>query len=151
MRVRWLHLALMELGDQVAEIPGPGDNPRIAEYHSVTTLPVDLASQDATPWCSSFVAWTMERAGLQSPRSARARSWLDWGKRLEAPRLGCVVVFRRGQNPAAGHVGYWCGERNGLTYTLGGNQRDRVSVARYHTADVLGYRWPLLVAGEQEA
>lgn len=132
----WLSIARTELG--VAEIPGADHNERILEYHATTTL---RATTDETPWCSSFACWVMERAGYQSTRSAAARSWLQWGRKLDAPTEGCIVVLKRGA-PPSGHVGFFVGEDANRVRLLGGNQGNRVSEAWFPRADVLGYRIP---------
>lgn len=129
--------ALLELGDGVSELKGSDHNPRILEYHATTTL---RATEDEVPWCSSFVNWCVEREHAEGTKSAAARSWLKWALPLHNPVLGCVVVLSRGANPASGHVGFWVGERRGKVYVLGGNQGDRVSIARFPVASVLAYR-----------
>jgi uncharacterized protein (TIGR02594 family) len=98
---KWLEVAMREIG--VVEVPGPGDNPRVIEYHQATTL---KATDDSVPWCSSFVNWCMKEAGIQGSGSAAARSWLNWGKKLDSPRNGCIAVLKRGNNPNNGHVAF---------------------------------------------
>jgi hypothetical protein len=73
----------------------------------------------------------------------RARSWLTWGKPLEKPIPGCVVVLKRGNNPHQGHVGLYVQPgKDGTIYVLGGNQGDAVTIAKFRKSSVLGYRWP---------
>lgn len=129
----------MELYDGVAEIPGEKDNARILAYHSTTTL---RATDDEVAWCSSFVNWCIQRAGINGTRSAAARSWMSWGERLDTPRLGALVVYRRPPSDWSGHVHFFVEQRGSWIYGLGGNQGNRVSIARYDAADVLGIRWP---------
>lgn len=133
----WMEIAKGELG--VAEVAGGEDNPRILEYHAVTSL---HATADEVPWCASFASWCLEQVGIESPRRANARSFLDWGEALAGPRHGCIVVFSRGKNPAAGHVAFYDSRHGDYLRVLGGNQGDQVSYARFSEADVLGYRWP---------
>lgn len=135
---RWMTIALAEKGQ--AEIAGPKANPRIVEYAAATSL---KATTDEVPWCSSFVNWVMGQAGISGTGSAAARSWLDWGQALDGPKIGAVVVFSRGDDPAAGHVGYVYGEGITTLDVLGGNQHDMVGVSRYPKEKVLGYRWPI--------
>jgi uncharacterized protein (TIGR02594 family) len=146
----WLHIARGELG--VREIPGPRANPRIVEYLAETALRTHrMGATDETAWCSAFMCWVMERAGIRSPRSAAARDWLKWGTPIDTPRLGCVVVLDRKdpRNPRAAHVALYA--RRGLPVgteleLLGGNQRPttgQVSVAPYEAKRLLGYRWPV--------
>jgi len=133
----WVTLAEKELDTK--EIPGSVHNSRIVEYHACTTL----KATDDTPWCRSFVNWCMYHAGFMPTRSAAARSWLDWGLRLPEPINGCIVVFRRGSSPTAGHVGFFHSVgRHGLIRVLGGNQSNKVCYANYRQSDVLGYIWP---------
>jgi uncharacterized protein (TIGR02594 family) len=131
----WLRAAAGELG--VAEVPGPGDNPRIAAYHGATAL---AATDDEVPWCSSFANWCMREAGLGGTGSAMARSWLAWGKACGGG-LGSVVVLSRGKAPA-GHVGFEVWRDATRVWLLGGNQGDRVKVQAFPRAAVLGCRWP---------
>lgn len=137
----WLAIARAELG--VRETPGEGSTPRVLEYLRATRLPPSMYD-DETPWCSAFACWVMERAGLASPRSAGARSWLRWGMPMVTPRLGCIVVLSRpsADNPHSGHVGFWLGKGERGPRVLGGNQGNAVSVREYAASRVLGYRWP---------
>jgi uncharacterized protein (TIGR02594 family) len=132
---KWLHVALDELGTQ--EVRG-GENPRILDYHTATTL---RALEDEVPWCSSFANWCIFEAGLKGTKSAAARSWLKWGKPCEA-RLGAVTVLQRGTSTWQGHVGFLLQATKTGLWLLGGNQGDSVNIAIYAPSKLLGYRWP---------
>jgi uncharacterized protein (TIGR02594 family) len=132
----WLIIAEGERG--TSEVQG-GENPRIIEYHTTTTL---KAKEDEVSWCSSFVNWCMVKAGIKGTGLANARSWLAWGEPLTTPRLGCVVIFERGTDPAAGHVAFFIDDLGDRVKVLGGNQSDQVKYSNYPRAHVLGYRWP---------
>ena len=132
---RWLTIAKGELG--VKEIPGSGDTPRIVEYHQTTTL---KATDDEVPWCSSFVNWCLEQAGIRGTKSAAAASWREWGEELEAEgRLGCIVVMRR---KGGNHVGFYMSEDADGVFVLGGNQGDAVNVKYFPLEIVTHFRWP---------
>lgn len=134
----WLAIARRELG--VAEIPGEEHSARILEYHWATTL---RATADEVPWCAAFVCWVLEKASIDSPRSAAARDFLKWGVQLPEPRPGCIVVLKRGTQAWQGHVTLfdgWAGP--GKFRGIGGNQSNRVNVQTFSAAGVLGYRWP---------
>jgi len=142
MTTRWYQIAVREMGQQ--EIAGDANNPRILTYQAATGLG---AKTDEVPWCGSFVAWVMGRAGIKYDRNnaARAKSWLQWGTALKSPVDGCVVILNRGSNLSLGHVtffGGWVDSTHGQFYGLGGNQSNRVSIAKFNTAQVAGYRWP---------
>ena len=149
----WLVVAQAEEQLGVTEIPGAEHNPRILLYHDETTLD---ASTDEVPWCSSFVNYCLKECllGLGGTKSARARSWLEWGVSLSIPPTGAIVVLKRGGGgqpgpeviDAPGHVGFFVNRASygclaGLEI-LGGNQSDRVCTERYPASRVLGYRWP---------
>lgn len=132
----WLTVARAEVGIQ--EYDGAEHNPRIIAYLRSTGNP---ATADETPWCSAFVNWCMVQAGAPGTGSARARSWLTWGRALGAPRPGCITVFRRGTDPNAGHVAFFVARRGAFIDVLGGNQRNSVRISSYPAGDWLGYRW----------
>ena len=81
----------------------------------------------------------LEHVEIKSTRSVAAKSYLEWGKKLENPVCGGIVVFtRRG-------VGFVVGEEKGKTGNLpvlGGNQSDVVCIKSFTTRNVVGYRWP---------
>ncbi len=133
---KWLDIAMKEQGQK--EVKGKNFNPRIVEYHSVTTL---KATSDEVPWCSSFVSWCLEKAGVKSTRSAAAKSYETWGDPLEKPIEGCIVVLTRG-NGDERHVGFFVGENSTMITLLGGNQADKVGVDWFLKTRVLAYRWP---------
>lgn len=133
----WLRVAFSEVGQE--EIIGRKHNKRIVEYHSQTTL---KATTDEVYWCASFVCWVLHTAGLTSTRSAAARSFLNWGDKINTPKRGCVVIFKRPPSPTSGHVGFYLSEDQKDIYVLGGNQDNKVNVKKYSKNNLLGYRWP---------
>lgn len=137
----WYAIATREMETGIDEITGADrHNPRIVEYHQTTTL---HSMDDETPWCSSFVNWCMMKAGQKRTKSAAARSWLKWGKPLEAPQLGCVVVFSRPPKPTSGHVAFFAKKDRDRILVLGGNQSNQVNISSYPAAKLLDYRWPI--------
>lgn len=130
----WLQIARREYGQ--AELRG-AENPRIILYHSVTTL---KAKEDEVPWCSAFACYCMEDAEIISPRSARARDWLNWGKKPLFMRPGAVVILSRGVD--SGHVGFFLRNEGSKVVLLGGNQGDKVCEMAFEKASILGVRWP---------
>lgn len=107
-------------------------NPVIVEFFSATrTQP----SGDTTAWCAAFMNFCLIKAatGKTLPAnaatptlSAAARSFREWGKSVAdlgvAPRPGDIVVFRRKDSPAHGHVGFFLAEKADSVLVLGGNQ-----------------------------
>lgn len=121
----------------VAEVPGPGDNQRIGEY----LKSVGLGPDDETAWCSAFVNWCHEQAGLTGTDKGNARSWLKWGHNVTEPRVGDIVVLWRGARDSwQGHVGFVAGISGAVVLILGGNQGDAVTITAYSRERVLGFR-----------
>jgi uncharacterized protein (TIGR02594 family) len=146
----WLAVARKYIGQK--EIPGPRHNSFILKLWRRIKRPY---IEDETPWCAAFVGYCIEACGLHltSTRSEAARSYQDWGVRIDRPIPGCVVVFWRG-NPRgfSGHVGFVTGvTREGHLIVLGGNQGDEVSEKAFTRDRVLSYRWPLGVPVPKEA
>lgn len=118
---KWMAIARDEIG--VKEYSGSADNPDVVKYlKSIDTLSVSAQRNDETAWCSAFVNWCMEKADIKGTEKANARSWLQWGHKLDTPKIGCVVILWRG-SPAGwqGHVGFFVKETPSNIYLLGGN------------------------------
>lgn len=139
----WLGAAWAEFG--VRETPGEADTPEILSYFR--EVGDTSAETEATPWCAAFAGAMLKRAGYAGTGSLLARSYLGWGEALTEPRLGAVTVLSRGDDPTAGHVGFYLGEAQGKLFLIGGNQGDAVTVAAFDKARLLGLRWPSRRAG----
>jgi len=135
----WLRVARGELG--VRAFDAGASNPRITGYHAGTNI---AGYDDKANWCSSFVDWSLRRAGVAGTGSALARSWLDWGEPIAEPRPGCIAVLWR-EDPRSwkGHVGFFVRRDGEDVVLLGGNQLGAVREQRHPAANVLGYRWPV--------
>lgn len=134
-----IKVAVAEIG--VKEIPGQEHEKRIVEYAKESGFK-DIGD-DETPWCSIFVNWCCQQAGLQRTHRANARSWLAVGLPVDDPVPGDVVVFWR-ENPDSwkGHVGIFMGfsKNRSRVFCLGGNQKNTVSIQAYEASTVLGFR-----------
>lgn len=146
MRITAFDIAQRFVG--VTETPGLTATPQI-----LAMLRLDGAwpSDDSVPWCSAFTNWIAWLLRLPRSKSLAARSWLEVGRpvSLEQAEPGFdVVVFSRGKGKqpdasvidAPGHVGFFAGVEGDNVLSLGGNQGDSVSVARFPKARVLGVR-----------
>ena len=149
---KWLEHARLHVGTK--EFKGTQANPAVLEFFKAVGH--DEIDDDATSWCAAFVGAMLKLSGYPLPPKATnllARSYLKYGKVLDAPRVGCIVVFWRG-NPSSwqGHVGFYISEDEKHIYCLGGNQGNAVNITKYTKDRVLGYRWPIAVdAKELEA
>lgn len=132
----WITTALTFRGQK--EIRGHRDNPVVVALWALGKA--GNVNDDETPWCAAWVSAVLELAGIKSARTGWSRSYLKWGKKIQGPAPGCVVVFKRG---SGGHVGFVVGkDQRGNLMVLGGNQSDAVNVKPFTTQRVLGYRWP---------
>ncbi|RJG52497.1 TIGR02594 family protein [Sphingobium terrigena] len=140
-------IAQAELTLDVREVTGPQNNSRIVLYHSSTS---GGAAPDETAWCSSFVNYCVEQAGLKGTDSKWARSWHDggWGEAVtDDPRPGDIVVWRRqSASGDGGHVGFFVEKIGSDTIrVLGGNQSNRVRISDYPVKGTLaGMKYTLL-------
>lgn len=126
------------------EVPGPGDNPRIATYLHATSLGTPDNVNDETPWCSAFVNFVFSQAHVVGTHSALAASWLRWGVPAPTPsQYGDVVVLAR---PGGHHVAFCLdadpSPTHPVVWLLGGNQGDAVSVAAFERSRIVGVRRP---------
>lgn len=140
----WMGIARNEMGQK--EITGHEDNPRILSYHASTTL---RATNDETPWCSSFVNWCLKQVGIKGTNSAAAGSWLHWGT-VSGPVPGAIVVIcsskgtNRSFSTSGAHVGFLIEETSTHYRLRGGNQGNSVKESSFPKATwtLLGSRWP---------
>ncbi|MEM1299609.1 MAG: TIGR02594 family protein [Pseudomonadota bacterium] len=128
-------VAKAELDLDIREVPGSGNNPRIVMYH--TTTNAWSGTDDAVPWCSSFVNYCVEQSGRIGTSSQTARSWENWGQDVSAaPQEGDIVVFERVGK--GGHVAFLVEDLGDHVSVLGGNQSDRVRISTYPKNGRLG-------------
>ena len=132
----WLIEAEKYIG--LKEVAGPKSNPTVVGFWK--RIHLSGISNDDVPWCAAFVGAVLENVGLGSTKSGLAKSYLNFGTKQTTPTLGSIVVFSR---TGGGHVGFVVGKDSaGNLFVLGGNQSDSVSVKKFTTANVVGYRWP---------
>ena len=134
----WYDEARKMLG--VREGPGKSNNAAVIKLYAESGHA--WVKEDSVAWCAAYVGAMLRRAMLKSSGSLAARSYLKWGERLDKPKLGCVVVFSRGNHAWQGHVGFYAGETRTHVKVLGGNQSNMVKIANYPKSRLLGYRWP---------
>lgn len=97
-----------------------------------------------TAWCAAFVNAVLAANGFKGTGSLAARSFLNFGQDSTSnPQEGDIVILRRGNNQAQGHVGFFRGfDDKGNVRVLGGNQGNGVNTQSFNRNDVLGFRRP---------
>lgn len=104
-----------------------------------------LGDPRALPWCGDFVQTVIALSLPQEPMVSQpyaARGWLRFGVGC-TPCFGAVAVFWRGSKTGTkGHVGFLVGDDENFWYVLGGNQSNKVCIARMVKARLLETRWP---------
>jgi uncharacterized protein (TIGR02594 family) len=131
----------------IQEKVGAGSNPTLLAWAKATGLD-RYYKDDAIAWCGLFMGYVALQAGWQPPINLLgARNWLKFGVSVEdspTPKyaaLGDVLVFWRGSRSGwSGHVGIYVGEDSTSYHVLGGNQSDKVSIARVAKDRLLGAR-----------
>lgn len=135
----WVLHALGEL--YTHEVAGAQNNPRIVNYWKQGGILVKV-TDDETPWCAAFVGAMLSAGEVKGSLLANAKSYLQWGVPITEPVFGAVVVLNRPPNDWQGHVAFAVGADAAGVHLLGGNQGDRVSIARFDRSRVAGVRWP---------
>lgn len=134
---KWLTLA--RTFNDLREVPGPASNPTILGWLGKLKA---WWKEDATPWCGTFVAYTLQESGLPIIKEwYRAKAWATYGSNLRPDRLapGAILVFGRDNG---GHVGYYVGEDQTSYHVFGGNQSDKVCRTRILKTRLIASRWP---------
>jgi uncharacterized protein (TIGR02594 family) len=156
-RYQWLHTintlprtiteALTHYG--IVELPGAKNNATIMGWASeLTAAGCNLSDYlgDSVPWCGLFCAYvTYKRRGnikevVSSP--LWARSWANYGKPVQSPGLGDVLVFTRN---GGGHVGFYVAEDKDCFHVLGGNQSNSVTITRIAKSRCIAFRRPIYI------
>jgi len=92
-------------------------------------------------WCADFVNFVLRRSGYPTTNSRAAKSFLDYGKRIDSPRVGAIVVLSRARD--GGHVGIVRGtDGAGNIIVISGNHGNKVWESPYPKDRVLGYVIP---------
>lgn len=135
---RWTALARDYIG--TAEIPGSRHNKDIVEMHRSVS---GVAHSDETPWCAAYANFILGKAGIKGTGSLMARSFSRWGDDVKGdPPVGAIVVLSSSRGPASGHVGFCVGVDSSYVHLLGGNQGDKVSIAKFPKSKIVAVRWP---------
>jgi uncharacterized protein (TIGR02594 family) len=93
-------------------------------------------------WCADFMNFVLRRAGGKGTKSRAARSFLDYGKKLDGPRVGAIAILYR-KGPNNGHVGVVRGtDGQGNPILVSGNHGHAVRQAVYSKSRVLAYVMP---------
>jgi len=95
-------------------------------------------------WCADFMNFILGQTGQSGTGSRAARSFLKYGKPLDGPRVGAIVVLtRNGAHSESGHVGIVRGtDGEGNPIVISGNHGKRVAESIYKKEKVLGYFMP---------
>jgi uncharacterized protein (TIGR02594 family) len=123
----------------VTEVKGPKHHPIIAGW--LTKLGA-WYRDDESPWCGTFCAAIMKECGYSYPKLfMRALEWAKWGYPCPKPIEGCIAVKTR---KGGGHVTIVVGRHtDGSLLCLGGNQGDKVSIAKYREDEFIAFRYPM--------
>jgi len=118
-------------------------NPKVVEW--IERFTGSKASSLTTPWCAYWLCAKLEDAGWPSTRSGLARSFLNYGTKIDHKddrkwKIGDIGIIWRGkQNDGwSGHVFFIVGWTKTTVIGLGGNQGDAVSLQSFPRSKLLG-------------
>ena len=93
-------------------------------------------------WCADFMNFVLHKAGGNGTKSRAARSFLEFGKKLDGPRVGAIAIMYR-KGPNNGHVGVVRGtDGQGNPIVVSGNHGPTVTQSVYPKAKVMAYVMP---------
>jgi len=130
----------------IAEIVGKQHNPIILGWADELGYE-GIFQTDETPWCGLLMAKVAKDADKEIPEAPyRARNWAMFGRAVDKPMLGDVLVYQR---PGGHHVGlYVAHDVQGFYHTLGGNQGNKVGIVRMDKDRCVAIRRPIFKIGQ---
>ena len=129
-----------DAAEAAAQVPGAaGVLLEALRWRGRTARQIGLPSQ---LWCADFMNFVLRKAGGKGTHSRSARSFLEYGKKLDGPRVGAIaILYRRGTNN--GHVGVVRGtDGQGNPVIVSGNHGNAVRQSTYPKSKVLAYVMP---------
>jgi uncharacterized protein (TIGR02594 family) len=129
-----------DAADAAAEVPGAAAVLLEAlRWRGRTAKQLGLPTQ---LWCADFMNFVLHKAGANGTKSRAARSFLQFGKKLDGPRVGAIAIMYRA-GPNSGHVGVVRGtDGDGNPIIVSGNHGNMVRQAVYPKGKVLAYVMP---------
>jgi uncharacterized protein (TIGR02594 family) len=92
-------------------------------------------------WCADFLNFVLKKTGIDGTHSRAAKSFLAFGRKVDDPRVGAIVILKRARN--GGHVGIVRGtDGQGNPVVVSGNHGKKVAQSTYPKSRVLGYVMP---------
>jgi len=121
------------------ETKGNASNPQILMWANEIKNYLGIEyNSDSMPWCGLFIGICAKRAFYNPPPIClRAKSWLKFGRDVDTPMFGDILVFER---PQGGHVGLYIAEDETSFYVLGGNQSDKVCIVPINKDRIISAR-----------
>ncbi len=138
MEPRYITEAKALLGEK--EIKGRLANEKIVELFKDSGH--NTVISDEVPWCSAFVGACLARANKPHTGSLVARSYLNYGKKLDEPEINCIGIMKRGNSSWEGHVGFVVAFDKTSVTLLGGNQKNSVSIQKFPRKSFIGFVVP---------
>jgi uncharacterized protein (TIGR02594 family) len=118
----------------IKEAYGKADNPTLMAWASSLGQDVkEVFVADSVAWCGLFIGIVAKNSGKEVVKSPLwALNWGNFGNYAQIPMFGDVLVFTRitEEGKKAGHEGLYIGEDDDCYHVLGGNQSDKVCIAR---------------------
>jgi uncharacterized protein (TIGR02594 family) len=129
-----------DAAEAAAQVPGAaGVLLEALRWRGRTAKQIGLPSQ---LWCADFMNFVLRKSGGKGTASRAARSFLQYGKKLDGPRVGAIAIMYR-KGPNSGHVGVVRGtDGKGNPIIVSGNHGPTVRESTYAKERVLAYVMP---------
>lgn len=125
----------------IAEVDGPASHPLIAQWIAQAATWLDR-DDSKTAWCGCFRGALGYQTATGVPKDHyRAAAWLRWGRAIEPSRCeqgDTIILDRKGGHHVALLDRFSPDLRT--VWLLGGNQSNKVSIARFDARLIIGLR-----------
>lgn len=115
---------------------GSPPNPLIAAAALVSGT--EISNDSSFPWCTAFLSYALEKAGIENLRNSSSQSYLRYGnpvdwRILENIRINDIVVFTRKSSSSKGHTAFVRGfdPASNSLIVCGGNQGNKVKESKF--------------------
>ena len=141
----WMQIAMQEV--ELSELRNSSDSYECYQFHKSTHFQRAFFRAITDNYSTPFVNWCLERSGYEGNESPDSKYWLYWGKSIDIPCKGCIVLI----DGNGTHSGYRVCSQVGILIARVGNNVEVIStnsggevvILTIPDEHIIGYRLPL--------
>lgn len=134
----WLTFAYEEMEQDEAYARLKKPNPHIALYRQ-SLAPRPPAN---STWNTGFAQWCLEQADKPGAGTLDVAAWQHWGRPVETPWLGCVLLYGLQAEDVPRWMGFFVDEVDAVVEIIAGDVSGRIQVVPVPKVQVVACRWP---------